>query len=1684
MFTVKATYRNETRKFTFPDSSHFPSLDQLYDQLYRVFRISPSFYLSQILFSPNASHSSTASQRILLGREAHNVEEYNAYIAPYQGRSWPGALLKFSVYDETPHKSPTTSNNRISMLSTDSGHASLTMSEGASSATVVDWDHAPRSPSRKGDDRKLFLERLRERTTTRTNVSPPSESTAEPPPPISADPSQDSTSSRQSSRPLPRRPSPTPDTESATSTITASSRTVRPSLYDLLNREASSSDRTNSRTDTSRPSLVDVLRQDLAALSTLRSDDQDPDRQAHRPSQPIIIDVVPPSPPSLTDATHSVNDDFRTHHDLGRRRSHVTPRRDDTAVPRPSSEYGSVRNAATESARGPSLFELLREAPPRRTRRQIRNERRRLEMEARRQIDEMDARIDSVLNMAKEATSVTTPSSETQEPPFPTIVLPSLFSSQNDVHISPSSSFVVPPPPILYPSVGLSGQAEAKTTDTPQKAVSPPPAPLSQKQDPLPQLSERNMAPKTAGAAVGVDALASEEPPFNASQRKECCSVSQGKVDVQELIGKFLTDLEGTMKKTFGDDWSLGDALKEAGHNCGHGHTASCGSQPDGRNTSYRRPHSPVVRVHLPLSSPLNSPYTPRASIPEPSYGMSPSFPPVSELAPPRPPRTSKWFPYRSPFQPSQCVTVPPPHSQYIPPPIIPQTLIFPPPPPPPLLLHHPSSPSVVPPPPPFWQYHRETPIIPVAPEDRALSHPGITCDGCRRRNFYGIRYKCMDCIDFDLCDDCIRSMDVVEAHAQHAFRPVIESRSAQQSTHTGITCDGCGKHNIFGTRHKCLECDDYDLCTSCIGSGAQWGKHDSTHHFFPISTPGDMSSFCSARLAQPAVRMPTERVESAETTGLAMVEDQPVHRNILCDSCNNVVVGIRHKCLDCPDYDLCSQCHAIPEVRSEHGTTHQFFAIDRPGEVIVHTVFSGDGERVPSTSNPLRQRRNESRESVARVPEEPAMHNARCNLCESRIWGERYKCLNCPDFDTCSSCFQITDEQHPGHGFVKITKPENLMMRNALNAQTAHDARCDICNTAITGVRYKCLHPLCPDFDLCQSCEALPFPVHPATHPMLKLKNRDTVIPIVLHPGQNMVNQWTEDSVDGVVSPPPEQESMDHRSEHNPQLTEDHWQSLLSQLRNDNEAEQTGLALDESEVLRRYPDIPSMAESQAVATPSAPFIQHMDMPTTTSPIPFPLPSITYSDEPAYSPVMHPFDEPLVNLPTPRKPESPANPASPVVQPATEEHLIDLEEGIFAKNATEAISEPTTNGLTTPSEVPASSSSANSVPRLDPVPNNEWRELWPELTAILKHLLQPPTPGATVSGPAHARAESMPGAMIVEEKSDEGEQSQPTEGSRPAVEESPLVGEPLLQRPLVPERPSTIHRDIRDYFNVPPPPPLRKDTKFTPQPRTPSPKPVPPPREPCPEQVVPVVRQTVPQPLFASFVSDNNIPDGQVFPPGAEFVKSWKMVNQGAGDWPESTKLVFVAGDRMAPHANAARSVKVGSVKAGAEVEIVAGEMKAPEIPGKYVSYWRLSDGEGTQFGHSIWVDITVAEVTRATSSLSTTDESLAASSVIMPQAAEIDNAPRVVLPSRAVTDASGPTLSATLPSGPPSETDSFDSSLSLVDAPSSPVSITDDIEAYYAEIREHVSRPMATARPLQEPEYVMLYDSASSESD
>ncbi|TFK95036.1 hypothetical protein K466DRAFT_508551 [Polyporus arcularius HHB13444] len=1559
-FTVKATYRSETRKLSFTDNT-FPSYEQLYSQLYRVFPISHSFYLSKLYFS----HNTASPGRILIGKEVHSASDYDHHVAPYLGRSWPGALLRFTVVDDTPRKSiQVPSSSAVSGVLDDTvseamSHASPA-STSASSATVVGPAAEPYSHLR--GDRRILLERLRERTSNRRSfpVMPPT-------PPASSRPmSMAESSSRPISltsepagwRPLPPRP---PSRGESVSSKT-STRTVRPSLFDLLANAPSSTSMAQTA-DLTDPARALSSNKDALARKSDDADRWDAMWDNVRPISEALLDLTLPS---VSSSPHTF------------------------VVPPP-----------------PILFSQ------------------------------------PISNRVRTE--------------------PSAVQADADVVMHP-----LPALGTMTPTSALGQSATTQSRAQPAQAAQPRAIPSSQDRAPS----------KGRYFDDDMDDIYPTLPRVG-----HCCSVQKSKAEIKALMEKFKQEYEDKMAQVFGAEWDKPDCAEP------------------------RLPHLPSPPTHLPMLPEIDhQPSTCKPSLPPqlPSGFVMPSFPPPPPrfVAPPPPPCIppqpfvippppflyptesthseipSSWFPAAA-FNPTQDTST--------------RDLIEP------ATVHedvccdhcgknnikgtrykclqcpdfdwcgacmaspkawgaHPSGHA-------FFPIHKTEDFLDfclVKDQQRVRPqriHAHITCDGCNVKNIAGVRHKCLQCDDFDLCDVCVSNPGIRQNHdVSHVFFPIPipgmkdiykkARQEAQQSAeipwpppltvHPHIHCDGCNQSPLIGVRYKCLDCDDYDFCSSCLSDSVRRAIHDSSHAFFPMVGQVDREEYDKVR--ENLRRFATDAAPLQQCP--AVVGDAPpVHRNILCDVCNCQIVGVRHKCLDCPDYDLCDECISTPTLREQHSLHHQFFAIERPGEVIVHTVFSGDGEREPARPVRPRSPRVET-PRLHRSVVEPVVHNAMCNMCDSRIRGDRFKCLNCPDYDVCQLCHKITADQHPGHGFVKVGEPATLMVRDS-SGDPVHFASCNVCGSRIRGVRYKCMHESCDDFDLCENCEALPIPVHPINHPLLKMKTPGVVVPTILRAEEVAIPMMQSRS----VSPYHFGYASEYAGPHVSEL-----ESLYNA-----PAQPPALPLPEFTPELHVPSlVPISAPSLQTAEPVHrarslnPFLWESRVPS---------PPVTVAESEPTTPEISLATPPMVVSGTP--PSTTAPLPEEGVHRTKSPQLVDIEDELPTAPVVQEEPEEMAGGISTPSEIPESMSSSHSVPKLGPV--DELGQLWPELYNTFKHLLQPPVATAAPASTSSNAFNVVGGILPDGSKPAEVKQVASGNGARTfPVQESPLTGEPLLCRPLMPElaKPAGLPiRSLSDLLSS-----VRLAAPVLPPPSPHAVSPTPPASPPVP------FWQSFPRPsppLTAEFVSDNNIPVGQIFPPGAEFVKSWRMRNDGAVDWPESTELVFVAGDRMAPQSAALSKIHVGLVKAGEEVEMVSGEMKAPEVPGKYVSSWRLSDGKGSLFGHSVWVDITVAEMNEPSS-----DESLASSSVIMPQ-----SVPQSVS-AHATTERRFSVSSITIPSAPPSE---GGSSISLLDVPSS--SSSDEDDEVYVDSRSHVV-DSSEVEAGQDVEYVMLFDTDSSSED
>jgi len=564
-------------------------------------------------------------------------------------------------------------------------------------------------------------------------------------------------------------------------------------------------------------------------------------------------------------------------------------------------------------------------------------------------------------------------------------------------------------------------------------------------------------------------------------------------------------------------------------------------------------------------------------------------------------------------------------------------------------------------------------------------------------------------------------------------------------------------------------------------------------------------------------------------------------------------------------------------------------------------------------------------------------------------------KCFDCPDFDVCSSCYAIVPAQHPGHSFARLRDTMDLKPHSI--SPPVHPAGCNGCGKIIQGIRYKCMHPSCKDFDLCANCEALPIPVHPTAHAMLKIRQPGIYIPTVKRYGtesgpkeedvQKGIHDLSSSFADLAIF-------QDQSTLINPSLVLSPVPSIIL-LPEAPPAPPTAVVPHSDTEPNTHDELTLGNVSLSWRTPSV-VREGIDQPqtgrsspTTTAPlipVSSPPPALATEFIRADQNRLY-IQEQSTSLPAPEiraepwwgqspwiPPTPPAPLPVPLRTPSTPQCPQSSDPLVLFDEYDTAIS-TSDDTLATAPAVRSETDSCASHASLPHVPPTDFNELF-DLASRFRHILELPpvvTPPALLVPPKETPAESEPERTLTVAE----EVGVPTELTSTQVDDS---GTPLSLVALLPTPEDAPRPGMFDSIS-----PGRLLSQLLDSSSTPSLSP-------------PVDKKKNSEedpPLRASFITDNNIPDGQIFPPGAEFVKSWRMRNDGPGSWPAETELVFVAGDKLV--IDKTERFKVGSVPPGEEVDVWTGEMKAPDIPGKYISYWRLCDSKGRRFGHSIWVE-------------------------------------------------------------------------------------------------------------------------------
>lgn len=105
-----------------------------------------------------------------------------------------------------------------------------------------------------------------------------------------------------------------------------------------------------------------------------------------------------------------------------------------------------------------------------------------------------------------------------------------------------------------------------------------------------------------------------------------------------------------------------------------------------------------------------------------------------------------------------------------------------------------------------------------------------------------------------------------------------------------------------------------------------------------------------------------------------------------------------------------------------------------------------------------------------------------------------------------------------------------------------------------------------------------------------------------------------------------------------------------------------------------------------------------------------------------------------------------------------------------------------------------------------------------------------------------------------------------------------------------------------------------------------------------------------------AFVADVNVPDETSMSPGQDFVKTWRVKNNGSCPWGDGYELVY-AGYTNDMDGQFQPLTQV--VQPNQEVE-VSVQFKAPDAAGNYLSAWQMENPAGVTFPEIIFVKIVV----------------------------------------------------------------------------------------------------------------------------
>jgi len=163
-------------------------------------------------------------------------------------------------------------------------------------------------------------------------------------------------------------------------------------------------------------------------------------------------------------------------------------------------------------------------------------------------------------------------------------------------------------------------------------------------------------------------------------------------------------------------------------------------------------------------------------------------------------------------------------------------------------------------------------------------------------------------------------------SHALTSEQSLDKDDTPNKSVHFNCVCESCGCSPIIGARFKCVNLPDVDFCEDCEA----WKKYPGNNFvFLKIPRPLPLPPSADPRKASVlGALLPNLKTVAEKGKDLDSDIVDVVHEGVVCDSCGmEPITGVRHKCVNCDEYNLCSQC----EPKNGHFALHLFLKLRRP---------------------------------------------------------------------------------------------------------------------------------------------------------------------------------------------------------------------------------------------------------------------------------------------------------------------------------------------------------------------------------------------------------------------------------------------------------------------------------------------------------------------------------------------------------------------------------------------------------------------------------------------------------------------------------------------------------------------------------------------------------------------------------